>query len=574
MSGGGADGAFDLKHRSRALTEGLERAAARTYLKGIGFDDEALAKPIIGVASTWIETMPCNFHLRALAAKVKDGVRAAGGTPMEFNTVAISDGITMGTSGMKTSLVSREVIADSIELVARGHLFDAVVALSGCDKTIPGTVMALARLNVPSLMLYGGSIPPGRFHDRDVTILDVFEAVGAVAAGRMTREELAELESVASPGAGACGGQFTANTMAMAFEVMGISPVAANIVPAQEPTKADVAEAAGRLVMDVLRRGQRPSDIITRESLENAIAAVAASGGSTNAVLHLLAVAREAGVELDIDDFDRISDRTPLLCDLKPGGHYNAVDLFHAGGVPVLLQRLQEAGVLHEDAPTVDDTTIGEIARAATETPGQKVVRPLANPIKATGGLAILRGNLAPDGCVVKLAGHERRRHTGPARVFEGEEAAMDAVTHGRIQAGDVVVIRNEGPVGGPGMREMLSVTGAISGAGLGETVALMTDGRFSGATHGFMVGHVAPEAARGGPIAAVREGDEITIDVDARRLDVALDDEEIAARVAAYVPPANPDLTGVLAKYAALVGSASEGAVTTPVVQPVTSSP
>ncbi|HEY3019069.1 MAG TPA: dihydroxy-acid dehydratase [Solirubrobacteraceae bacterium] len=569
----GADGAFDVKHRSRALTEGLERAAARTYLKGIGFDDEALAKPIIGVASTWIETMPCNFHLRALAAKVKDGIRAAGGTPMELNTIAISDGITMGTSGMKTSLVSREVIADSIELVARGHLFDAVVALSGCDKTIPGTVMALARLNVPGLMLYGGSIPPGRFHDRDVTILDVFEAVGAVAAGRMTREELAELESVASPGAGACGGQFTANTMAMAFEVMGISPVAANIVPAQEPTKADVAEAAGRLVMDVLRRGQRPSDIITRESLENAIAAVAASGGSTNAVLHLLAVAREAGVELDIDDFDRISERTPLLCDLKPGGHYNAVDLFHAGGVPVLLQRLQEAGVLHEDAATVDDTTIGEVARAASETPGQKVIRPLSEPIKATGGLAILRGNLAPEGCVVKLAGHERRRHTGPARVFEGEEAAMDAVTHGRIQPGDVVVIRNEGPVGGPGMREMLSVTGAISGAGLGDTVALMTDGRFSGATHGFMVGHVAPEAARGGPIAAVREGDEITIDVDGRRLDLALDDDEIAARVADYAPPPNPDLTGVLAKYASLVGSASEGAITTPVVQRVSTS-
>ncbi|HEY3188363.1 MAG TPA: dihydroxy-acid dehydratase [Solirubrobacteraceae bacterium] len=569
----GADGAFDVKHRSRALTEGLERAAARTYLKGIGFDDEALAKPIIGVASTWIETMPCNFHLRALAAKVKDGIRAAGGTPMEFNTVAISDGITMGTSGMKTSLVSREVIADSIELVARGHLFDAVVALSGCDKTIPGTVMALARLDVPGLMLYGGSIPPGRFHDRDVTILDVFEAVGAVAAGKMTREELTELESVASPGAGACGGQFTANTMAMAFEVMGISPVAANIVPAQEPTKADVAEAAGRLVMDVLRRGQRPSDIITRESLENAIAAVAASGGSTNAVLHLLAVAREAGVALDIDDFDRISERTPLLCDLKPGGHYNAVDLFHAGGVPVLLQRLQEAGILHEDAPTVDDTTIGEVARAATETPGQKVIRPLADPIKATGGLAILRGNLAPEGCVVKLAGHERRHHTGPARVFEGEAAAMDAVTHGRIQPGDVVVIRNEGPVGGPGMREMLSVTGAISGAGLGDTVALMTDGRFSGATHGFMVGHVAPEAARGGPIAAVREGDEITIDVDARRLDLGLDDDEIAARVADYAPPPNPDRSGVLAKYAALVGSASEGAVTAPVAQPVTSS-
>jgi dihydroxy-acid dehydratase len=567
------NGGFDLKHRSRALTEGLERAPARTYLKGIGFDDEALSRPIIGVASTWIETMPCNFHLRALAAKVKDGIRAAGGTPMEFNTIAISDGITMGTSGMKTSLVSREVIADSIELVTRGHLFDAVVALSGCDKTIPGTVMALARLDVPSVMLYGGSIPPGRFHDRDVTILDVFEAVGAVAAGRMTREELAELEAVASPGPGACGGQFTANTMAMAFEVMGISPIAANIVPAQEPTKADVAEATGRLVLDVLRRGQRPSELITRESLENAIAAVAASGGSTNAVLHLLAVAREAGVELDIDDFDRISERTPLVCDLKPGGHYNAVDLFHAGGVPVLLQRLLEAGVLHEHAPTVDGTTVGDIARTAIQTPGQKVIRPLDQPLKATGGLAILRGNLAPDGCVVKLAGHERRRHTGPARVFESEEAAMEAVTHGQIRAGDVVVIRNEGPVGGPGMREMLAVTGAINGVGLGEEVALITDGRFSGATHGFTVGHIAPEAARGGPIAAVREGDEITVDVDERRLDVALSDDEIAARVADYQPPANPDRTGVLAKYAALVGSASEGAVTTPVAQPVTSS-
>jgi dihydroxy-acid dehydratase len=561
---------FDVKHRSRALTEGLERAPARTYLKGIGLTDEDLAKPIIGVASTWIETMPCNFHLRALAAKVKDGIRAAGGTPMEFNTVAISDGITMGTSGMKTSLVSREVIADSIELVSRGHFFDAVIALSGCDKTIPGTVMALARLDVPGVMLYGGSVAPGRFQDRDVTILDVFEAVGAVAAGRMTLEELNELEGVAHATAGACGGQFTANTMGMAFEVLGISPVAANIVPAMEPSKADVAEAAGRLVMDVLRRGQRPSDIITRASLENAIAAVAASGGSTNAVLHLLAVATEAGVELDIDDFDRISERTPLIADLKPGGHYNATDLYAAGGVPVLLQRLSEAGLLNEDAPTVDGTTIGDVARTATETPGQKVIRPLDDPIKATGGLAILRGNLAPDGSVVKLAGHERRKHTGPARVFDGEAAAMAAVQGGEIRAGDVVVIRNEGPVGGPGMREMLAVTGAINGAGLGEEVALITDGRFSGATHGFTVGHIAPESVRGGPIAAVQEGDEIVIDVDERRLDVALSDEEIAARVAAYEPPANPDATGVLAKYAALVGSASQGAVTNAPSAPV----
>jgi dihydroxy-acid dehydratase len=469
--------------------------------------------------------------------------------------------------------VSREVIADSIELVTRGHMFDAVIALSGCDKTIPGTVMALARLDVPGVMLYGGSVAPGRFQDRDVTILDVFEAVGAVAAGRMTPEELNELEGVAHATAGACGGQFTANTMGMAFEVLGISPVAANIVPAMEPSKADVAEAAGRLVMDVLRRGVRPSDIITRESLENAIAAVAGSGGSTNGVLHLLAVAREAGVPLEIDDFDRISERTPLLCDLKPGGHYNATDLYAAGGVPVLLQRLAEAGVLHEDALTVDGKTIGEVARSARETPGQKVIRPLSDPVKATGGLAILRGNLAPDGCVVKLAGHERRSHTGPARVFEGEADAMAAVQSGGIHAGDVVVIRNEGPVGGPGMREMLAVTGAINGAGLGDSVALMTDGRFSGATHGFTVGHVAPEAFKGGPIAAVREGDEITIDVDERRVDVALSDEEIAQRVADYEPPANPDRTGVLAKYAALVGSASEGAVTSPTLQPVTSS-
>jgi dihydroxy-acid dehydratase len=554
---------FDLKHRSRQLTDGPERAAARAYLKGIGYDDDALARPIVGVASTWIETMPCNFHLRALAAQVKDGVREAGGTPMEFNTIAISDGITMGTSGMKMSLVSREVIADSIELVGRGHFFDAVIALSGCDKTIPGTVMALARLDVPAVMLYGGSIPPGRFHDHDVTIQDVFEAVGAHAAGKITDAELAELEAVASPGAGACGGQFTANTMAMAFEMLGISPIGDSLMPAQEPTKPEAARAAGRLVVEVLRQGLRPSSIITRAGLENAIAAVAASGGSTNGVLHLLALAREAGIELAIDDFDEISERTPLLCDLKPGGRFVAKDLYAAGGVAVLAQRLLEAGLLHGDAPTVTGQTIGEIAAAARETAGQEVVRPLANPIKATGGLAILRGNLAPEGCVVKLAGHERLHHRGPARVFEGEEAAMDAVTHGRIQSGDVLVIRNEGPAGGPGMREMLSVTAALSGAGLGEQVALLTDGRFSGATHGLMAGHVAPEAVRGGPIAAVRDGDEVTFDVKGRRLDVALTDEEIARRVAAYQSPPNPDLTGALAKYARVVSSASEGAVT-----------
>jgi dihydroxy-acid dehydratase len=556
---------FDVKHKSRALTEGPERAPARAYLKGIGFDDEALSKPIIGVASTWIETMPCNFHLRALAAKVKEGIRQAGGTPMELNTIAISDGITMGTSGMKTSLVSREVIADSIELVARGHLFDAVIALSGCDKTIPGTVMALARLDVPAVMLYGGSIHPGNFHGRDVTIQDVFEAVGRHAAGTMDDEELAELEAVASPGAGACGAQFTANTMAMAFEILGISPMGSAMVPAMDASKADVAFAAGELVVDVLRRGLRPSDIITRKGLENAIAAVACSGGSTNGVLHLLAVAREAGIELSIDDFDRISERTPLLCDLLPGGRFVAVDLYRAGGVPLVASRLAEAGLLHEDVPTVTGRTVGEHAREAVETEGQQVVRPLSDPLKPSGGLAILKGSLAPEGCVVKLAGLERRLHSGPARVFESEEDAMAAVTGQTIQPGDVIVIRNEGPAGGPGMREMLAVTAALVGVGLGDSVALITDGRFSGATHGFMAGHVAPEAARGGPIAAVRDGDEITIDVDSRRLDVSLSDEEIARRVAAYRPPESPDATGALAKYAAQVSSASLGAVTVP---------
>ncbi len=558
-----SNGSFDPRHRSRALTEGPERAAARAYLHGIGFDADAVSRPIVGVASTWIETMPCNFHLRALAAKVKEGIRAAGATPMELNTVAISDGITMGTSGMKTSLVSREVIADSIELVAKGHLFDAVIALSGCDKTIPGAVMALARLDVPAVMLYGGSIAPGRFQGHDVTIQDVFEAVGAHATGRMTDEELHELERAASPGAGACAGQFTANTMAMAFEVLGISPMGSAMVPAEHASKAEAAFEAGRLVVEVLHRGLRPSDVITRDSLENAIAAVATSGGSTNGVLHLLAVAREIGVDLTIDDFDAISERTPLLCDLKPGGRYVATDLYAAGGVALVARRLLEAGLLHEAAINVTGRTIGEHAREATEAEGQQVVRPLDDPVKATGGLAILRGNLAPEGCVVKLSGHERRHHRGPAKVFEGEEAAMDAVLHEGIEAGDVVVIRNEGPAGGPGMREMLAVTAALNGAGLGEHVALLTDGRFSGATHGFMAGHVAPEAARGGPIAAVRDGDEIVIDVDARRLDVALDDSELAARLAAYEPPPPADTTGVLGKYAKLVGSAAEGAVT-----------
>jgi dihydroxy-acid dehydratase len=554
---------LDPKHNSRTLTEGPERAAARAYLHGIGFDADALAKPIVGVASTWIETMPCNFHLRALAAKVKEGIRAAGGTPMEFNTVAISDGITMGTRGMRTSLVSREVIADSIELVARGHMFDAVIALSGCDKTIPGTVMALARLDVPSVMLYGGSIPPGHLDGRDVTIMDVFEAVGAHAAGTLDDDGLRRVEEAASPGVGACGGQFTANTMAMAFEFLGISPMGPSLTPAQDATKAQAAYAAGELVMDVLRRGLRPTDVITRDALENAVAAVAASGGSTNGVLHLLAVAREIGVELSIDDFDRIAERTPTLCDLKPGGRFVATDLHAAGGCAVLAQRLLEAGLLHEDAITVTGRTIGEHAREAREAPGQEVVRPLAEPLKPTGGLAILRGNLAPEGCVVKLSGHERRHHTGPARVFEGEEAAMSAVTAREIEPGDVVVIRNEGPAGGPGMREMLAVTAALVGEGLGESVALITDGRFSGATRGFMVGHVAPEAVRGGPIAAIRDGDAVTIDVAERRLDVDLSDDEIAARVAAYRAPANGVEPGVLTKYARLVSGASEGAVT-----------
>ena len=556
---------FDIRHRSRALTEGPERAAARAYLHGIGYSAEDLAKPIVGVAHSWIETMPCNFNNRVLAAKVKEGIRAAGGTPMELNTIAISDGITMGTAGMRASLVSRELIADSIELVASAHAFDAVVAISGCDKTIPGTVMALSRLDVPALMLYGGSIRPGWFKGEEVTIQQVFEAVGAHAAGRITEEELHELEEAASPGAGACGGQFTANTMAMAFEVLGISPAGSAMVPAEDGRKLQVAVEVGELVMDVLRRGQRPSHIITKQALENAIAAIAMSGGSTNGVLHLLAVAKELGVALEIDEFDRISERTPLLCDLQPGGRYVATDLYEAGGVPVVLKRMREAGLLNADAQTVTGRTIGEHAAEAQETEGQRVVRPLEDPLKPTGGFAILRGNIAPDGCVVKLAGHERRVHSGPARVFDGEEAAMAAVLAHEVREGDVVVIRGEGPAGGPGMREMLAVTAALVGEGLGESVVLITDGRFSGATHGFMVAHVAPEAVRGGPIGALADGDEIRIDVDARRLEATLTDAEIAERLKAYSPPprAEAHVDVAIQKYARLVGSAAEGAVT-----------
>jgi dihydroxy-acid dehydratase len=549
--------------RSSAVFDGPDRAAARAYMKGIGFDDDSLRRPTVGIANTWIEAMPCNFHLRELAESVKEGVREAGGTPMEFNSIAISDGITMGTEGMKTSLVSREVIADSIELTVRGYQFDAVVALSGCDKTIPGAVMALVRLDVPAVMLYGGSIAPGHWRGHDVTIQDVFEAIGAHAAGDLSDADLHELEGCASPGAGACGGQFTANTMACAFETMGISPMGSAMVPAMNGEKSETAREAGRLAVRALAEDLRPSQVITRDSLENAIACICASGGSTNGVLHLLAVAREAEIELDIDDFEHISRGTPLLADLKPGGKFVATDLYKAGGVGVIAKRLAEAGVLHGGAMTVTGRTIGDEAEAAEETPGQVVVRPVSDPLKPEGGFAVLRGNLAPDGCVVKLAGTERLSQSGPARVFESEEEAFAAVSEQSIEPGDVVVIRNEGPAGGPGMREMLHVTAALVGEGLGDQVALLTDGRFSGATHGLMAGHVAPEAVRGGPIAALRDGDRITFDVEARRLDVDLSEEEIAARVAEYTPPEPHYRTGVMAKYARSVSSASEGAVT-----------
>jgi dihydroxy-acid dehydratase len=549
--------------RSSVVFDGPDRAHSRAYMKGVGFDDDALSRPTIGIANTWTEAMPCNFHLRGLAEHVKDGVRAAGGTPMEFNTVAVSDGVTMGTQGMKASLVSREVIADSIELMARGYQFDAIVALCACDKTIPGCAMALARLDIPSVVLYGGSIAPGHWHGRDVTILDIFEAIGAHNSGDMTDEELNELEGVASPGAGACGGQFTANTMACAFEALGVSAGGSAMVPAEDDEKGNVAERIGELVMKVLVDDIRPSRIITRDSLENAIACICASGGSTNGVLHLIALAHELDIDLSIDDFERISRATPLLADLKPGGRFVATDLYAAGGVPVLLNRLAEAGDLHTDALTVTGQTIGEVAASATEAPGQEVVRPLDNPLKAEGGLAILKGNLAPEGAVVKLAGTERTQQTGPARVFESEEECFRAVKDQKINPGDIVVIRNEGPAGGPGMREMLQVTAAIVGEGLGESVAMVTDGRFSGATRGLMIGHVAPEAAKGGPIAAIEEGETITVDIDGRRLEIDLDDETIAARVAAYESPPSPFGTGVMSKYAATVSSAADGAIT-----------
>jgi len=555
--------AENLKPRSSAITDGPNRAAARAMLKAAGFKDEDLARPIVGVANTWIEIGPCNLHLRRLAAKVKEGIRAAGGTPMEFNTISISDGISMGAEGMKCSLVSREVIADSIELVARGNHFDAMVCLSGCDKTNPGAVMALVRLNIPSLVLYGGSIAPGRLGERDLTIQDVFEAIGAQARGKISAAELKAIEDTACPGAGACGGQFTANTMSTVMEFLGISPLGSNGIPANAEEKDQAAFNAGKLVMELLRRDLRPAEIITRKSIENAIASVAATGGSTNAVLHLLAIAREAGIELNIDDFDRISDKTPLIGDLKPGGRFVANDLYQAGGIQLVAKRLVEGGFVHAEAPTVTGKTIGEEARKATETKGQEVLRPLSNPLKPTGGLVILKGNLAPEGCVVKVAGEERLIHRGPARVFDREEDSFQAVQRGEIKAGDVVVIRYEGPKGGPGMREMLAVTGALVGAGLGDSVALMTDGRFSGATHGLMAGHVAPEAASGGPIAALRDGDMVKFDIAARRLDVELSDEEIRARLKNWKAPAPRYTSGVMAKYARMVSSASEGAIT-----------
>jgi len=553
---------FDPRERSRVILDGRQRAGARAMLKAIGFTDADLARPIVGVANTWIETMPCNYHLRQLAEKVKAGVRAAGGTPMEFNTIAISDGVTMGTEGMKTSLVSREVVADSIELVGRGHMFDALVALVGCDKTIPGAALALIRLNVPGLILYGGSIAAGHFQGRDVTIGDVYEAVGANAAGLMSDADFKELENAACPAAGACGGQFTANTMSTVMEFIGLSPVGANSVPAMDPLKDEVAHRAGEMVVDQLRRGVRPLDILTRQAFKNAIASVAATGGSTNAVLHLLAMAREAKVPLKLEDFDAVSARTPIIADLKPGGRYVAVDVHRAGGIPLIAKKLLEAELIDGAQKTPSGKTLAEEVQNVRETPGQDVVRPVSNPLKKTGGLVILKGNLAPEGCVIKVAGVDRTHHRGPARVFDCEEDAMRAVTGKSIKAGDVVVIRYEGPRGGPGMREMLGVTGALVGEGLGETVALLTDGRFSGATHGLMAGHVAPEAARGGPIAALRNGDTVVFDIRKRRLDVELSKAEIRKRLAKWREPKPRYTTGVLAKYAALVSSASEGAI------------
>ena len=553
------------KRRSGPITEGIPRAGARAMLKAIGLTDEDLARPLIGVASTWIETMPCNLNQRELARHVKDAVRAAGGTPFEFNTISISDGVTMGTEGMRASLVSREVIADSIELVGRGYLFDGLVCLVGCDKTIPAAVMALARLDVPGLVLYGGSIAPGLFRGRKVTVQEVYEAVGAHAAGTMSAADVYELENVACPGAGACGGQFTANTMATALEFLGISPAGLNAIPAVHPEKERAAAEAGRIVMELVRGDVRPSQIVTREAVENAVAAIAATGGSTNGVLHMLAIAHELSIPFTIDEFDAISARTPVLTSLRPSGVHMATDVYEAGGLSLVGRELLKRGLLHADARTVDGRTLGEISAAAVETPGQQVVATIDRPVKPTGGIAVLRGNLAPDGCVVKLSGHERLLHRGPARVFDTEEACFEAVLGGRIAPGDVVVIRYEGPAGGPGMREMLQVTGALVGEGLGDSVALVTDGRFSGATRGLMVGHVAPEAARGGPLAALEDGDTIVVDVEGRELRVELSEDELAARLRDWAPPPPRYREGVFAKYAALVGSASEGAVTQP---------
>ena len=554
-----------LKRHSATMTDGPSRAPARAMLKAIGFTDDDLSKPLIGVATTWIETMPCNYNQRDLVRFVKEGIRAAGGTPMEFNTVAISDGVTMGTEGMKASLISRELITDSIELVARGHSFDGLVVLVGCDKTIPAGAMALARLDLPGLALYNGSIAPGKFAGRNLTIQDVFEAVGAHGRGRITDAELKGIEDAACPGAGACGGQFTANTMAMALEFLGISPAGANAVPAVGNAKEEAARKAGELVMQLLRDDVRPSQVLTREAFENAIAGVAATGGSTNAVLHLLALAREAGVPLEIDDFDAIVSRTPIVAGLKPAGDYVATDLYEAGGYGLVSRELVGAGLAHAGARNVDGRTFGQVAEDAVATPGQKVVVSASNPIKPTGGLGILRGNLAPEGCVVKLAGHERLHHRGPARVFDSEEDSFAAIQAGRIQAGDVVVIRYEGPVGGPGMREMLGPTSAIVGAGLSDSVALITDGRFSGATHGLMVAHIVPEAAQGGPIALLKEGDTIVLDIEARRLDVDLPEAELEARRAKWKAPKPRYTSGVMAKYAQSVSTASQGAITSP---------
>lgn len=551
------------KRHSHALTDGPDRAAARAMLKAVGFSDDQLAQPIIGVATTWIETMPCNLNQRRLAEFVKEGVRAAGGTPMEFNTISISDGVSMGTEGMKASLISREVIADSIELVARGHLFDGLVVLVGCDKTIPAGAMALGRLDIPGLVLYNGTILPGTYKGRDADIVTVFEAIGAYRAGKITLEELYQAEEGACPGPGACGGQFTANTMAMFLEFAGLSPAGLNGIPAEDPGKEVAARQCGELVMTLVRHDIRPSSIVTRKSLENAVAGVAATGGSTNAVLHTPAIAAEFGISWTVDDFGAVADRTPLIADMRPGGKYEAVDLYRAGGVAVVAQELMKRGLLHGDEKTVDGRTIARIASAAVATEGQQVVLPIETPIKPFGGLTILRGSLAPEGCVVKLAGHERTTHRGPARVFDNEADCYAAVRDRKIRKGDVVVIRYEGPIGGPGMQEMLSVTAAIVGEGMGGEILLLTDGRFSGGTHGLMIGHVAPEAAVGGPIALIEEGDTISVDVDRKELNLEVDEAVLAERRARWSPPAPRYTTGALAKYAALVSSASEGAIT-----------